>query len=141
MTAQFSDDTVKLAVKPRPDGRPSRANVPMMPKMSRMEGTKMTSRLTKKMRQNAMPMCTAQRKGLSGNRIWSRARRICRWEEGKCNLQKYIKLNFDPALSQKGYKYSIRVLQNCCWVKLLSSYILQLNFNQLTFQQVFSHPC
>lgn len=50
---------------------------PMIPKMSRMEGTKMTSRLTTKMRQNAMPMCTDQRKGLSGKRICSSALRIC----------------------------------------------------------------
>lgn len=30
--------------------------LPMMPKMSRMEGTKMTSTLTREMRKNAMPM-------------------------------------------------------------------------------------
>lgn len=55
---------------------------PMMPKMSRMEGTNMTSRLTTAMRQNAMLMCMSQRKGLSGKKICSRALRICR-EEAK----------------------------------------------------------
>lgn len=51
---------------------------PMRPKMSRMEGTKMTSRLTTKMRQTAMPICMTQRKGLSGKKICSTALRICR---------------------------------------------------------------
>ncbi|TNN74823.1 hypothetical protein EYF80_014923 [Liparis tanakae] len=44
--------------------------------MSRMEGTKITSRLTTKMRQNAMPPWTNQLKGFSGNKIWSKALRI-----------------------------------------------------------------
>lgn len=52
--------------------------LPMMPKMSRMDGTKITSRLTRKMRQNAMPKWTTQRNGLSGKRIWSKALRICK---------------------------------------------------------------
>lgn len=50
----------------------------MMPKMSRMVGTKMTSRLTTKMRQTAMRMCRIQLKGLSGKKLWSKALRICR---------------------------------------------------------------
>jgi len=49
--------------------------------MSRMDGTKITSRLTTKMRQNAIAMCRAQWKGLSGNKIWSKALRICRGKE------------------------------------------------------------
>lgn len=49
---------------------------PMMPKMSRMLGTKMTSRLTTKRRHNAIEMWRTQWKGLSGNRSWRRALRI-----------------------------------------------------------------
>lgn len=58
-------------------------HIPMSPKMSRMEGTKMTSRLTTMRRNNAMEMCLAQWKGLSGHKIWSTARRIYSGKEGK----------------------------------------------------------
>ncbi len=83
---QFADDiahTTKFTVKPRPDGHSSCVNIPMRPKMSRMEGTKITSKLTTKRRQNAMPMCMGHWKGLSGKKIWSKALRIYRGKEGK----------------------------------------------------------
>lgn len=83
---QFTGDianTTKFTVKPRPDGHSSRVNIPMRPKMSRMEGTKITSRLTTKRRPNAMLMCMGHWKGLSGNKIWSKALRICRGKEEK----------------------------------------------------------
>lgn len=63
--------------------RSSCANIPMRPKMSRMEGTKITRRLTTKIRQHAMVMCTNQLKGLAGNKIWSKALRIYRGKEGR----------------------------------------------------------
>ena len=58
-------------------------DVPMRPKMSRMLGTKMTSRLTMKRRQMAMQMCLAQWKGFSGNSSSSRALRIWGGRENK----------------------------------------------------------
>lgn len=54
------------------------AHLPMMPKMSRMVGTKMTNRLTMMRRHTAMEMWWAQWKGFSGNSSCSRALRICR---------------------------------------------------------------
>ncbi len=60
---------------------------PMIPKMSRMLGTQMTSRLTTKRRHNAIEMWRTQWKGLSGNRSWRRALRI--W---KHKMTKKLKL-------------------------------------------------
>lgn len=54
---------------------------PVMPKMSRMLGTKMTNRFTANSRQTAMPMCRTQWKGFPGNSSWRRARRI--WQRKK----------------------------------------------------------
>ncbi len=59
----------------------------MIPKMSRMLGTQMTSRLTTKRRHNAIEMWRTQWKGLSGNRSWRRALRI--W---KHKMTKKLKL-------------------------------------------------
>lgn len=59
---------------------------PMMPKMSRMLGTKMTSRLTTNRRHNAIEMWRTQWKGLSGNRSWRRALRI--WKKNTTKKSK-----------------------------------------------------
>lgn len=59
---------------------PCSANIPMTPKMSLIEGTNITSKLTTKMRQNAMRTCLAQWKGLSGKKIWSTALRIYKYK-------------------------------------------------------------
>lgn len=52
MVTQCADDIILQ----RESRRLSRVDVPIRPKMSRMDGTKITSKLTKKRRQNAMPM-------------------------------------------------------------------------------------